>query len=228
MRASGRSTLLTTRITGSRASSALRRTKRVCGIGPSEASTSSRIPSTIVSAALDLAAEVGVAGRVDDVELDVAVADGGVLGEDRDPLLALEVHRVHHPLGDVGALAKGARLPQHRVERRQLRRRRMRPSRSRSPVSSDPRRPAAASEASARASRRARRSRGDPSAIARTLRASARSRSPSAEPATCGARAPGSCPNPAWAAEAPRYTGLSPSSTTGGSNPAAPRAEEVD
>ena len=41
--------------------------------------------------ALDLAAEVGVAGRVDDVELHVADADGGVLGEDRDPLLALEV-----------------------------------------------------------------------------------------------------------------------------------------
>src|SRR4051812_20881353 len=48
MRASGRSILLITRITGSRASSALRRTKRVCGSGPSEASTSSKIPSTIV------------------------------------------------------------------------------------------------------------------------------------------------------------------------------------
>src|SRR4051812_10445662 len=49
MRASGRSTLLTTRITGSRLSSALRSTKRVCGSGPSDASTSSRTPSTIVS-----------------------------------------------------------------------------------------------------------------------------------------------------------------------------------
>ena len=49
MRASGRSTLLITRITGSRASSALRSTKRVCGSGPSEASTSSSTPSTIVS-----------------------------------------------------------------------------------------------------------------------------------------------------------------------------------
>src|SRR3954453_20910137 len=49
MRASGRSTLLTTRITGSRASSALRSTKRVCGSGPSLASTSSSTPSTIVS-----------------------------------------------------------------------------------------------------------------------------------------------------------------------------------
>jgi hypothetical protein len=37
------------RITGSRASSALRRTNRVCGSGPSDASTSSSTPSTIVS-----------------------------------------------------------------------------------------------------------------------------------------------------------------------------------
>ena len=49
MRASGRSTLLTTRTTGRRASSALRSTKRVCGSGPSLASTSSSTPSTIVS-----------------------------------------------------------------------------------------------------------------------------------------------------------------------------------
>ena len=70
--------------------------------------------------ALDLAAEVGVARRVDDVELDVAVADRGVLGEDRDPLLALEVHRVHDALGDVGALAEGAGLPEHRVDERRL------------------------------------------------------------------------------------------------------------
>src|SRR5882757_3814802 len=50
IRASGRSTLLTTRITGSFDSSALRRTKRVCGSGPSEASTRSSTPSTMVSA----------------------------------------------------------------------------------------------------------------------------------------------------------------------------------
>src|SRR5918996_3437982 len=48
IRASGRSTLFTTSTTGRRASSALRSTKRVCGSGPSEASTSSITPSTIV------------------------------------------------------------------------------------------------------------------------------------------------------------------------------------
>jgi hypothetical protein len=59
--------------------------------------------------ALDLAAEVGVAGRVDDVELHPAVADRGVLGQDRDALLALEVHRVHDALGHVLIGAEGAR-----------------------------------------------------------------------------------------------------------------------
>ena len=54
--------------------------------------------------ALDLAAEIGVAGRVDDVELDVAVPDRGVLGEDRDAALALERVRIHHARLDVLAL----------------------------------------------------------------------------------------------------------------------------
>ena len=70
--------------------------------------------------ALDLAAEVGVAGGVDDVQLHVTEADRRVLGEDRDPLLALEVHRVHDALVDVAAGAKGARLPEHRVDERRL------------------------------------------------------------------------------------------------------------
>ena len=48
-RASGRSILLMHTSTGSFSSSALRRTKRVCGIGPSNASTSSITPSTIFS-----------------------------------------------------------------------------------------------------------------------------------------------------------------------------------
>ncbi len=49
MRASGRSTLLMTRTTGSLASSVLRSTNRVCGSGPSLASTSSTTPSTMDS-----------------------------------------------------------------------------------------------------------------------------------------------------------------------------------
>src|SRR3990172_6856502 len=48
MRLSGRSTLLTTRMIGRWASSAFRSTNRVCGNGPSVASTSNSAPSTIV------------------------------------------------------------------------------------------------------------------------------------------------------------------------------------
>ena len=120
IRASGRSILLMTRITGSRRSSALRSTNRVWGSGPSLASTSSSTPSTIVKPALHLAPEVGVAGGVDDVELDAAVADRRVLGEDRDPLLALEIHRVEHSLGHRLARPERAGLPQQRVDQRRL------------------------------------------------------------------------------------------------------------
>ena len=68
-------------------------------------------------AALDLAAEVRVSRRVDDVQLHAAgEADGGVLREDRDPLLALEVGRVHHALGHVLVLPEGAGLPEQRVD----------------------------------------------------------------------------------------------------------------
>ena len=65
--------------------------------------------------ALHLAAEVGVAGRVHDVDLHVLVVDGRVLRHDRDALLALEVDRVHDPLGHVLVGAEDARLPQHGV-----------------------------------------------------------------------------------------------------------------
>ena len=70
--------------------------------------------------ALDLAAEVGVARRVDDVDLRPAVADGRVLGEDRDALLALEVAGVEHALGHVLVRAEGAGLPEQRVDERGL------------------------------------------------------------------------------------------------------------
>ncbi len=73
-------------------------------------------------AALDLATEVGVAGGVDDVDRHrgaaggrAGVLDRGVLREDRDALLALEVTGVHRPLVDVLVLAERAALPEHRV-----------------------------------------------------------------------------------------------------------------
>src|SRR5262249_51253139 len=65
---------------------------------------------------LDLRAEVGMTGCVDDVDVDAAVRDGRVLGHDRDALLALEVDRVHDALGDRFVLAEEPRLPEHRVD----------------------------------------------------------------------------------------------------------------
>ena len=113
MRASGRSTLLTTRMTGRRRLERLAqhearlRQRPLARVDEQQHAVDHRQP------ALDLAAEVGVAGRVDDVDLHAAVADRRVLGEDRDALLALEVHRVHDALGDVLVLAERAGLPQH-------------------------------------------------------------------------------------------------------------------
>ena len=80
-------------------------------------------------AALDLATEVGVAGGVDDVDDHRLAAAGGtgvvhrgVLREDRDALLALEVTGVHDPLGDALGLVggEGAGLAQHGVDERGL------------------------------------------------------------------------------------------------------------
>ena len=67
-------------------------------------------------AALDLAAEVGVARRVDDVQADVGVVDRRLLGQDRDALLALEVARVHDPVDDGLVRAERAGLAEHRVD----------------------------------------------------------------------------------------------------------------
>ena len=65
--------------------------------------------------ALDLAAEVRVARRVDDVDLDALPADGRVLGQDGDPPLPLERVRVHDALFDLLVGAERPRLPEHLV-----------------------------------------------------------------------------------------------------------------
>ncbi len=68
--------------------------------------------------ALDLAAEVGVAGSVDDVDVVILVLERGVLGLDGDAFFALEVHRVHDALDDGLVGAKGAGLPEELVDQR--------------------------------------------------------------------------------------------------------------
>ena len=70
--------------------------------------------------ALDLAAEIGVAGRVDDVDPHVPPDDRGAFGEDRDAALAFELVRIERPLGDLLIGAKGAALAQHRVDQGRL------------------------------------------------------------------------------------------------------------
>jgi hypothetical protein len=61
-----------------------------------------------------------VARRVHDVDAGALPDHGGRLGEDGDAALALQVVRVHHPLGDPLVLAERARLLQELVDERRL------------------------------------------------------------------------------------------------------------
>ena len=70
--------------------------------------------------ALHLAAEVGMARSVDDVDLHGAVADGGVLREDRDPLLAFQLPGIEDPLGDILVRAERPGLPEQRIDEGRL------------------------------------------------------------------------------------------------------------
>ncbi len=69
---------------------------------------------------LDLAAEIGVAGGVDDVDEVVLPLHRAVLGADGDAALALEVVAVHHALVDVGVLAEHVCGAEDAVDQRRL------------------------------------------------------------------------------------------------------------
>ena len=71
-------------------------------------------------AALHLAAEVGVARRIDDVDAPVTPVDGRVLGQDGDAPFALQIIGVHDSLGRVAAGAKGSGLPQQFIHQGRL------------------------------------------------------------------------------------------------------------
>jgi hypothetical protein len=77
-------------------------------------------PVDHVEGALDLAAEVRVAGRIHDVDLGPPVHDRRILGHDGDALLALEVQAVHHPFGHLLVIAEDAALPEHGIHQRGL------------------------------------------------------------------------------------------------------------
>ena len=66
--------------------------------------------------ALDLAAEVRMAGRIDDVDTHTVPGNRGVLGHDGDAALALEGERVHHAFGNVFVGTEDAGLAQQRVD----------------------------------------------------------------------------------------------------------------
>ncbi len=70
--------------------------------------------------ALHFAAKVAVARRIHDVDLYVVIEDGGVLGEDGNAALALQVVRVHDALDHVLIGAEGAALAKHGVNQRGL------------------------------------------------------------------------------------------------------------
>ena len=65
--------------------------------------------------AFHFAAEVGVAGRVHDVDVGVLPVHGAVLGQDGDAAFLLQVVAVHHAFGHFFIGAEGAALAQQHV-----------------------------------------------------------------------------------------------------------------
>ena len=70
--------------------------------------------------ALDLAAEVGVARGIDDIDLDALVGAGAVLGQNGDAALTLDVTAVHDTLSHSLIVAESAALAQQGVHQRGL------------------------------------------------------------------------------------------------------------
>ncbi len=64
---------------------------------------------------LHLAAEIGVAGGVDDVDLDPVIGAAAVFGQDGDAALPLDVAGIHHPLGHLLIVPESPALLEHLV-----------------------------------------------------------------------------------------------------------------
>ena len=69
---------------------------------------------------LHLAGEIGVARGVDNVDFHAVVVDGGILGQDRDAALPLQIAGVHHPVHDGLVLAVDTALLEHLIHQRRL------------------------------------------------------------------------------------------------------------
>ena len=70
-----------------------------------------------VQDALNLSTEIGMAGRIDDVDLNVLVVDGDILGKNGDTALALLVIRVKNTLLHFLIIAEHVRCPQQAVNK---------------------------------------------------------------------------------------------------------------
>ena len=73
-----------------------------------------------VQHALHLAAEVGVARRIDDIDLVSVIVDRHVLRQDRDPALALQIVVVHDQLAGLLVVPEKMPLHNHLVDQRSL------------------------------------------------------------------------------------------------------------
>jgi hypothetical protein len=73
-----------------------------------------------VENAFDLAAEIGMARRIDDVDPRAAPDHRGAFGEDRDAALALQIVRIHRPFGDALIVAERPALAEQRVDKGRL------------------------------------------------------------------------------------------------------------
>src|SRR5438552_6205760 len=79
-------------------------------------------PVNHVHDALDFAAKIGMAGRIDNVDVIIFVFEGGVFSLDGDALFALKVHGIHDPFlaGDGLIGAKSAGLLEQAIHQRGL------------------------------------------------------------------------------------------------------------
>ena len=68
--------------------------------------------------AFHLATKVGVARRIDNVDVHTFIIDRQILGQDGDAPLLFQIVRIHDPFGDMLVSRKGARLLQQFVDQR--------------------------------------------------------------------------------------------------------------
>src|SRR5690606_23278448 len=73
-----------------------------------------------VEDALHLAAEIGVARRVDNIDARVVPDNGGSLGENGDATLALDIAGIHRALADALMFPDRAGLAEERIDQRRL------------------------------------------------------------------------------------------------------------